>query len=200
MTKLEFLEELRERLLGFPQKDIEASIEYYAEMIDDRIDDGMEEEAAVRAVGTPKEAAEQVLSDIPLSALIKNRTKFSRTLRGWEIALLIIGVPLWASLLITAVSVFISLYAVLWSVIIAFYAASASIAACALVGIFYPIRYFILGKVGAGLFILGAGLFLAGLTYFSFFGSHQLTKAIIRFTKWVYLKIKSCFVGKEKRA
>ena len=199
MTKLEFLEELRVRLAGLTQKDIDASIDYYSEMIDDRIEDGMSEDEAVAAVGTPKEAAEQVLNEIPLKELIKNRMRPTRTLRVWEIVLLILGAPIWLSLLAGALVVAVSLYAVLWSVIAVFHAASITIGACALVGIFYPIYYFILGKVGAALFVLGAGIFLAGLTFFAFYGSFHATKATCRLTKWLFLKIKSCFVRKGKK-
>lgn len=199
MTKIEFLEELRVRLTGLPQKDIDASIDYYSEMIDDRIEDGMSEDVAVAAVGTPKEAAERVLDEIPLKELIKNRARPTRTLRVWEIVLLILGAPIWFSLLIAAVAIAVSLYAVLWSVIAVFYAASVTIAVGALVGIFYPIYYFILGNVGAALFILGAGLFLAGLTFFAFYGSLHATRGACIFTKFIFLKIKSCFVRKGKK-
>ena len=45
MTKHEFLEELKELLLerGLSAGEAEKSIEFYAEMIDDRIEDGMSE-------------------------------------------------------------------------------------------------------------------------------------------------------------
>lgn len=199
MTKHEFLTELRRCLTGLPQKDIDSSLDYYGEMIDDRMEEGVSEEEAVAAVGTPKEAAEEVLKEIPLKELIKNRARPTRTLRVWEIILLILGAPIWLSLLIAAVAVAVSLYAVLWSVIAVFYAASITIGAVALIGLFYPIYYFILGKIGAALFILGAGLFLTGLTFFAFYGSYHATKAICRFTKWLFLKTKSCFVRKGKK-
>ena len=40
MTKKEFLDELKKGLLGIPEEDINRSIEFYSEMIDDRIEDG----------------------------------------------------------------------------------------------------------------------------------------------------------------
>ena len=196
MTKLEFLEELRIRLAGLPQKEIDASIDYYSEMIDDRIDDGMSEDAAVASVGTPKEAAEEVWSEIPLKELIKNRVRPTRTLRVWEIVLLIVGSPLWLSLLAGAFVIAISLYAVLWATIIVFYAGSVTIAAGALVGILCPIYYFVIGKVGAGLFLLGAGLFLAGLTFFAFYGSFHAARGSCILTRFIFRKTKACFVRK----
>ena len=97
MTKLEFLSELRARLSGVPEKELESSLDYYSEMIDDRIEDGMEEKDAVRAVGTPEEAANEVLAEIPLAKLVKNRVRPSRRLRAWEIVLLALGSPIWLS-------------------------------------------------------------------------------------------------------
>ncbi len=41
MRKSEFLAALRKGLNGLPQADIDASIEFYSEMIDDRMEDGL---------------------------------------------------------------------------------------------------------------------------------------------------------------
>lgn len=40
MNKQDFLGALRRGLLGLPEEDIENSVEFYSEMIDDRIDEG----------------------------------------------------------------------------------------------------------------------------------------------------------------
>jgi len=51
MNKNEFLATLRERLNGLPEEDIIKSIDFYGEMLDDRIEDGMSEEEAVSDLG-----------------------------------------------------------------------------------------------------------------------------------------------------
>ena len=43
MTKVQFLMALQRKLHGLPQEDIEQTLEYYNEMIDDRMDDGLTE-------------------------------------------------------------------------------------------------------------------------------------------------------------
>ena len=43
MTKQEFLRELWNRLTELPQEDVEKSLDYYSEMIDDRVEDGLTE-------------------------------------------------------------------------------------------------------------------------------------------------------------
>ena len=73
MNKYEFLGRLRERLAGLPPKDIDASLDYYAELIADRIEDGMSEEEAVAALGTIDEIVAQILEDTPLPKLVKER-------------------------------------------------------------------------------------------------------------------------------
>lgn len=62
MTKIEFLTALAARLSGIPADDRQKSLEYYAEMIDDRIDDGLSEEEAVNAVGSMDAIVEEILS------------------------------------------------------------------------------------------------------------------------------------------
>ena len=48
MNKTEFLDALRHALGKLPSYEVEQSIAFYAEMIDDRIEDGMSEQEAVR--------------------------------------------------------------------------------------------------------------------------------------------------------
>ena len=60
MTKASFLGELRLRLASLPDADIQEALEYYEEMIDDRIEAGMDEEEAVRTLGTPRAAADSM--------------------------------------------------------------------------------------------------------------------------------------------
>ena len=52
MDKHDFLMQLQNRLSGLPQEDIEERLNFYNEMIDDRIEDGLSEEEAIAAVGS----------------------------------------------------------------------------------------------------------------------------------------------------
>lgn len=56
MTKQEFLLRIRNGLAALPKEDIEKSVEYYREMIDDRMEDGLSEEEAVAAIGSPEKS------------------------------------------------------------------------------------------------------------------------------------------------
>ena len=44
ITKQEFLLQLREKLSGLPQADIDERVAFYGEMIDDRVEEGLTEE------------------------------------------------------------------------------------------------------------------------------------------------------------
>ena len=61
MNKEQFLAVLRARLSRMPQADLERTLQYYREMIDDRIEDGMPEADAVADVGDPAELAAAIL-------------------------------------------------------------------------------------------------------------------------------------------
>lgn len=61
MNKEQFLAALRARLTGLPRADLERTLQYYAEMVDDRVEEGMSEQEAVADVGDPAELAEAIL-------------------------------------------------------------------------------------------------------------------------------------------
>ena len=71
MKKAEFFDALRRGLAGLPEADAQNVLDYYGELIDDRMDEGMDEEAAVAALGSADELAAAVLADRPVTGLIQ---------------------------------------------------------------------------------------------------------------------------------
>ena len=51
MRKAEFLSALRRALRGLPQRDIDGHVGFFEEIINDRVEDGLSEEQAVRSLG-----------------------------------------------------------------------------------------------------------------------------------------------------
>lgn len=196
MNKQDFLSELRARLSGLPQEDINERLDFYEEMIDDRMEEGVAEEEAVAAVGNIDEIVSQILSAYPLSKLVKEKVKPKRKLRSWEIVLLILGSPIWVSLLIAAFAVVLSLNIVLWSLIVILWVVELSFAVSALAGVAGTVVLALQGQGSLGLACLGAALLFAGLTIFLFFGCKAAAKGAIILTKKIALGIKSLFVGK----
>ena len=198
MTKKEFLDELKKGLLGLPEEDMTRSIEFYSEMIDDRIEEGKTEEEAVADIGTVKDAVSQILAEIPITKLIKEKVKKKREMDALEIVLLVLGSPIWLSLLIVAFAVVLSVYVVIWSVIVSLWAFFASLAGVAVGGIFAGVIFVCNSNLLVGIAMFGASLVLAGLSIFSFFGCKAATKGILILTKKMALGIKNCFVKKEE--
>ena len=198
MTKQEFLCELQAALNGLPHDNIKESILFYSEMIDDRIDDGMNEDEAVADIGSVDEVASQIIAEVPLLKIAKEKIKPKRKMKAWEIVLICVGSPIWVSLLVVAFAVMFSLYVALWSVVISLWSAFGAIVGGAAGGILGGVPFIVTGNVYSGIAMIAAGLVLAGLSIFTFFGCKAATKSIIFLTKKLAFGIKSLFVGKEK--
>jgi uncharacterized membrane protein len=104
MNRAEFLYALREKLSGLPLDEIEERLSFYEEAIDDRMEDGYSEEDAVAGIGTPEEIAEQVISEIPLSRLVREKVGVKKQRRTWQTVLLAVGAVVWVPLLIAFLS------------------------------------------------------------------------------------------------
>lgn len=193
MTKAEFLAELRAALAGLPEADIEKSLDFYSEMIDDRVEDGLPEEEAVAALGSIEEIKTQILKDIPITKIIKEKVKPKRSLSGLEITLLIVGFPIWLPLLISVAAVIFSVYVTLWSVIVVLYSVDLVFFAGAIAGVLGSIPILFIGNISAVLLLLGGGLVCAGLGILWIFVCVGATKAIVWLTKVFF---KSLFIGK----
>ena len=63
MDKAQFLEELKRRLSGLPQSELEERLLFYSEMIDDRVEDGLTEEEAVAGIGSVDALVEQIMTN-----------------------------------------------------------------------------------------------------------------------------------------
>lgn len=189
MSKQEFLLGLCKGLAGLSQEDIEERLNFYSEMIDDRIDEGLSEEAAVSEIGNVDDIVSQIIADMPITKLAKERIKPKRRLKVWEIILLALGSPIWLSLLIAVFAVIVSLYITLWAVFV-------SVAGCSLGAIASGIGFTFNGNGLTGVAMIGAGVVCAGLSVFLFYGCKAATKGILLLTKKLALGIKSCFIKK----
>lgn len=196
MNKIEFLTVLRERLQGLPEEDINKSIDFYCEMIDDRVEDGMSEAEAVDALGNIEEIISQILSEVSLPKLVKEKVKPKRALKAWEIVLLVLGAPLWIPLLAAVILTVLAVYLSVWSVIISLYAVDLSIAVSGLACIGVAVALLFDGQfVPAGV-VFGTGLVCMGLAILLLFAFNLVTKGILWVSKKALLGIKGLFIGK----
>ena len=197
MNKQEFLTALQEGLKGLPQADIQHRIEFYREMIEDRMEDGMSEEEAVAALGPVRDIVAQILSETPLPRLVRERVKPKRPIRAWEIVLLVLGSPMWVPLLFAGVLVILACYATLWACIISLYAVDLTVALCGLAGLAGSLLLASSGELAARVFLLGSGLACLGLAMILFFVFNQISVWILHLSKKALLAVKFRFVQKE---
>lgn len=197
MNKLEFTEALRAKIAGLPEKDIDERIAFYCEMIDDRIEDGLSEEEAIEDIGSVEDIAAQIISEIPLSKIVKNHLEPKRKMAAWEIALIIVSFPIWLPLIAAIFAIVLSIYAALWSVVVSIWAVFASFVGSGVGGILSGTVVAITASIPSGLFLIFAGILLAGLSILLFFGSLGTTRGMTWLTKRIALWIKKLFIRKE---
>ncbi len=184
MTKAAFIENIRQITSYLPVNEREKYVEYYSEMIDDAVEDGMSEEEAVASLGTIEEisayirenSAQSIQSPAPESVV-----REKKHLPVWAIVLIVLGFPIWFSLLCAVFSIYISG----WAVIISLFAADISIFAAGIVSV--P-ALFMVGSLAKLLITLGLGLFCLGLSGLMFIGLVKLSELYVKFTVFIVRK------------
>ena len=201
MKKNEFLEELKTQLWAMPEADKERSADYYAEMIDDRMEEGLSEEEAVAAIGDLDEIVKQILNESPRPpATVKKEHKQQRGLETWMIVLLVLGSPVWIPLVASAAGTVISIYVSLWSVVITLYAVTLALALAAIGCILGS--FFMIGGFPEAMVAWGAALLCAGLGILFFLLSNLAAKGMVKLTRLIWETgkniYKNIFKGKEQ--
>lgn len=164
----EFLDALRHALGKLPSYEVEQSIAFYAEMIDDRIEDGMSEQEAVAALGSVHAIAAQIVAETPpIPKAIAKANTGSRTL---NIVLLAILSPIWVTLALAFACMVLAHLPGHLSVVVALWAVVAMLLLCAPIGVFGLAWCAATGFPLSGIWVFGCGLAGAGLGLFSWFG------------------------------
>lgn len=192
MNKTEFIDELYHLLNSLSKAERQQHLDYYEEMIADRMEDGLTEEEAVAALGRPADIAAQILGEIP--------PKPARRFPIWAIVLIVLGSPLWLSLFLAVAAVLVAVIAVvaaayisLWAAIAAFYAADLAVLLGFLSGIAGGIFYLTQGISMPAVLFFGGGLVCAGATVLLFFLCNLLSRMLWQLSKWSVLKIIGLF-------
>ena len=192
MKKEAFLQALERRLEGMSADEKARALEFCAESIDDRMEDGMAEEDAVTALGDVEDVARGLLADRPLGAVVRERVR--RESNAGRVVLLICASPL----LVTFSAVGLSVYAALWAAMVSIYAVVASLlvagAACALGGV----ALMFLQGAAPGLCVCGAGLVSFALGLLLIDPVKAAAKGLWRLTKAFGRGCKRMIVGRRK--
>lgn len=197
MTKTEFLRRLAKLLRGMDPDERAQWLADYSEMIDDRMEEGLNEAQAVAAMDTVEAVARQIRTEAGLPDVPKILTLSRR-----KVLILVCTSPLWIPAVLTGcavaltlalsvavvvlavaiglLAVALSLVASLGAVVIGLYAAVAGLAAggvgCVLGGTIMTCT----GHFLSGLFTVGTGLLAAGLVIPMAAGVQLTGKSFVR--------------------
>ncbi len=202
MLKYEFLGILQRELYNLPKNEIKEQLNFYSEMIDDGIEEGLSEEEAVAKIGSISEILSQInregerTFEVPMAKKVQSKKQnesLKRKLGAGAITLIAIGSPIWISLLAAAVSVAVAFYAVIWSAFAAVCAVELSLAAIGVAGVFYPIIFIPQGAFLNSAFVFGGALVCLGLSVFLWYGCKKILFCILELTKFSFVKVKLLF-------
>lgn len=189
MTRTDYLTQLETYLNKLPEADRIEAMDYFKELFDDAGTEG--EEELIASLGTPKEAAHDVLSNL-LDKKVNEGPAQKNDRQLLHIALLAllvapIGIPIGIGILMAIIGLFIAAVAV----ILAFF--TVSVTGILLGGLFIVESFSILAEAksafilifGAGLLAIGASsLVLLGISYVArFFGL-----LVVRLVQWILKK------------
>lgn len=206
MNKKEFLQGLRDRLNAYPKEELDRSIGYWSEMVEDRIEDGATEEEAVASLGDIDEIAKQIEYELPLKTIIQHSGRENREngktkrkgVSAWIIVLLVVGAPLWLPIGLSVLLVLFALLVAIWAIDISLWAVMVSGAACVVAGI-ASIVFGLLHGVGI-LALLGAAVTLAGagIGILMFLAAYWFAKGIIALVRAFINGIKKSIVKNRR--
>ena len=206
MNKQEYLARLRAALACLPEGEIEESVAFYTEMIDDRVADGLTEEEATAQLDDPKAAARAIIADLPVVPRTVVRTKQRNRVLYWT--LVILGSPLWLTLLLAAGMLVLAGLLTIWCLILGLWLLAAGLLAGGPLGIGVCLWALAVGQPAYGVFELGSGLLCFGLGLFCLHGAVAASKTLMQVSRqWIakakapFVKVKeegaAAFVGKE---
>lgn len=191
MGRTEFLMELARRLDALPREEINKSLSFYAEMIDDRMEDGMSEAQAVQSMEDMDTIVQRIMGEaVPAAEAAPPAPAAVRPRRGGlSIALIVLGFPVWFPLLAAGFAVALAVYAVIWSLVAALYAMVLGLAVSGAAAVLASLIKLILWQVPSGLFFAGSGLIVLGLGVLLFKPVNRLALGMIhasaRFGRWL---------------
>ncbi len=201
MKKLEFINELGAQLHSMPTEEVRPLLDYYMEIVADRMEDGMTEEEAIDSLGPISELAEKILAEQPQpepqSGPIPTPTPIpepvSQEKRRWtgsSIALAVVLSPLWLALLCILIGVEIAVWVTLASLVVS---AGATILVGIAGSILSLIPMFDPVSLSARIFVSGCCLVCAGLGCLLLPLSVWLIRQFARFHSFCFKRI----TGKE---
>ena len=197
MTKADFLQLLERALSQLSDEERRANLEYYSELLDDMMEEGMSETEATAKLGSPNQIARHILQEMPLSKLVSTRMKPKSGWTPLAIVLAVVGSHVWVPLLLMCAAVVFALFVSIWALGAAAIAVVAGLAVAVVAAPVIAIRAAAV-TLPLGLLLLGCGLVLLGLCVLGGLMAVELCRLLWQLTVWLAHKIKSLFIRKEE--
>ena len=140
---------------------------------------------------------EQILEEMPLTKLVKEKIKPKHELKAWEVIFIVLGSPVWIPLLITAAVLLLTLWIVAFALLISFYAVVLSFVVAGIGGLICTISLFVAHSPYTAVLMLGAALIGVGIAILFVVSVKPVTVGIFKVCKASVNGIKRMFV-KEK--
>ncbi len=108
MTKNMFIKELQSKLGNLPQEELNKILHYYSELIDDKLEDNINEEDAVKSLGNIDDIVRDISNDNSIPKIMYDKVKSSYDKSDNKVIwifLAIIGSPIWIPLLFALAAV-----------------------------------------------------------------------------------------------
>lgn len=190
MTKTEYIAKLTKYLRKLPQKDYEEALEYFMEYFEEA---GPENEARVIAeLGTPKEAAHEVISRLLDEKIIEEKSSLrNKTAILWIAILAVLASPVALPILLFFLAMIMTLLMIIFAVIVT---ALALTFALLISGVYTFFTSFSLLSVSLAstLFGGGLGLLMFGGALLLLLISFEICKLIVKLItlliKWLIKK------------
>ena len=182
MKTEEFLKELQLKIKQLPADEKKRILDFYQEMIEDRIENGEKEEQIIEEFGSADTLAQKILEESNSPAPPQ---KFQwKNLSVGVKALLIAGSPVWIIFVLTG---FI-LYLVGWILAAVFYIVPAVFAIFAVGGVGSGI-YLLFTNPSVGAIQMGIGLTSIGLTLLFYYSARAFSKKYLSFSRFLMKKL-----------
>lgn len=199
MNKAEFLHALDQRLTSLAESDRKRSVNYFAEIIDDRVEEGMGEEEAVAGLESIDDIVERILAekeDAETEQAVQVQPKSRRFPLWLTILLLVLGSPVWVPLFLTVISVAATFYICLWIALSCVYLAAVSLVIGGIAGFLVVVPTAVSYGVPSAVFLAGSAFGCIGLGILLFFPATWFAKWVVKLTTWCVLKLGEMFTAK----
>lgn len=182
MDKQEFLKELSKGLSSMDGEEKGRVLDYYAELIDDKVETGKSEAKAIEEFGEISALVADILEEREERTPFAAQKELSTGAKvGW-ILLLVLGSPVWLSLGIAVLAVLFSVFVSLWAVLVSLYAAAVGMMAA---GALYLVPSVVLAftkSLPVGMVQTGVCFLCMGLGLLLFLAMWMLTVPLARLT------------------